>query len=167
MVQVLLITTARGEEFPGKFEAEEVLSSLGVKAKVEETGIRGLLFAEVDDALKAVRGISSLLKEKSELFLHTIRYIPLERVVKTRLEEIGNAAEELAAKIGEKESFRITVEKRHTGLHSREIIEEVAKGINRKVDLKNPDWIVLIEIFGAKAGVSVIRPEEIVSTAKA
>lgn len=166
MVQGLLITTRRGEEFVGKFEAEEIFAILGIEAKVEETGIRGLLFAEVDDALGAIRGISKLINEKSELFSHTIRYIPLEKITRTDLGEMKKAVRELIGKIGEDESFRITVEKRHTSLHTREIIEEVAKEVRRKVNLKNPDWVVLIEVFGGKTGISVIKPEDILSVAK-
>ncbi|RLI84394.1 hypothetical protein DRP07_01260 [Archaeoglobales archaeon] len=162
----LLITTARGEEFPGKFEAEEILASIGVEARVEETGIKGLLVVEIEKPIEAVRQVSQLVQEKPELFLHTKRYIPLERVVKTDIEDIKNAVEVLLPKIGEKETFRITVEKRHTTLHSRDVIESIAKIVDRKVDLKNPDWIVLIEIFGGRTGVSVIRPNEIVSAVK-
>jgi tRNA acetyltransferase TAN1 len=166
MAPGLLITTPRGEEFSGKFEAEEVLAAIGIVGRVEETEVRGLLFAEIEDAIDAVRKISELMRKKPEVFLSTIRYIPLEKITKTDIEEIRKASKELASKIGEEETFRITVEKRHTSLHTKDIIEAVAKEIKRKVDLKNPDWIVLIEIFGGKAGVSVIRPDEIVSTPK-
>ncbi len=162
----ILITTARGEEFPGKFEAEEILASIGIEARVEETGIKGLLVVEIENPIEAIRQVSQLVKERPELFLHTKRYIPLERIVKTDSEDIKNAVKALLPRIGEKETFRITVEKRHTTLHSKDVIESVAKIIDRKVDLKNPDWIVLIEIFGGKTGVSVIKPNEIVSTVK-
>jgi tRNA acetyltransferase TAN1 len=166
MAQGLLITTARGEEFSGKFEVEEVLAAIGIEGRVEETEIRGLLFAEVEDGIGAVRKISELMRKKPEIFLSTIRYIPLEKITRTDVEEIRKASKELASKIGEEESFRITVEKRHTFLHTRDVIEAVAREIRRKVDLKNPDWIVLIEIFGGRSGISVIRPDEIVSKAK-
>jgi len=58
------------------------------------------------------------------------------------------------------------VEKRWTSLRSREIIEAVAEGIDRRVDLENPDWVVLIEIIGKYAGVSVIRPSDILHALK-
>jgi tRNA acetyltransferase TAN1 len=51
------------------------------------------------------------------------------------------------------------VEKRHSSLKSRQIIEEVARVINTaKVNLRKPDWIVLLEIVGRWTGISVIRP---------
>jgi len=73
---------------------------------------------------------------------------------------------DLLYKIGKNETFRITVEKRYTTLHSKDIIDSIAKVVNRKVDLKNPDWIVLVEVFGSKTGISVIKPGQIVSTVK-
>jgi tRNA acetyltransferase TAN1 len=62
------------------------------------------------------------------------------------------------------ETFRITVERRNTLLRSSEIIANVASIIENKVDLENPDWIVLVEIIGKLAGISVIRPDEMFSS---
>ena len=72
----------------------------------------------------------------------------------------------LASRIGEEESFRITVEKRRTILRSMEVIDAVADGIDRKVVLEEPDWIVLIEVVGRVTGVSVIRPECLLNVQK-
>jgi tRNA acetyltransferase TAN1 len=62
------------------------------------------------------------------------------------------------------ETFRITVERRNTWLRSSEIIAKVAAIIGNKVDLENPDWIVLVEIIGKLVGISVIRPDEVFSS---
>ncbi|MCD6341880.1 MAG: hypothetical protein J7L83_03385, partial [Thaumarchaeota archaeon] len=82
------------------------------------------------------------------------------------LEKISEAVEKLSVRIPQNASFRITIEKRHTSLSSSEIIEAAAKNVNRRVDLKNPDWVILIEIVGALTGVSVIKPDQILSAAK-
>jgi tRNA acetyltransferase TAN1 len=84
--------------------------------------------------------------------------------VPTELEAIKMAAAELAApKIGESESFRITVEKRYTEIHSKDIIEAAVGDIKAKVDLHNPDWIIQIEVLGGLTGVSVIKPSDILA----
>jgi tRNA acetyltransferase TAN1 len=59
------------------------------------------------------------------------------------------------------DTFRITVEKRHTVLTPADIIATLASKIDNRVKLKNPDWIVLVEIIGAFAGVSILRPNQI------
>jgi tRNA acetyltransferase TAN1 len=62
------------------------------------------------------------------------------------------------------ETFRITVEKRNTSLRSSEIIATVGSEIDNRVDLENPNWIVLVEIIGKLVGISVLRPNEIFSS---
>ena len=79
-------------------------------------------------------------------------------------EKIAEVVEKLSSKIPEDARFRVTVEKRHTSLSSRELIEAAASKVDRKVDLENPDWIVLIEVLGGVAGVSVLKPDQILST---
>jgi tRNA acetyltransferase TAN1 len=83
--------------------------------------------------------------------------------VEAQLQEIEHAALDLADRIAEKEKFRITVEKRHTDLSSRTIIETVAKGIERVVDLDSPDKILMIEVIGQLAGLALIQPEDVLS----
>jgi tRNA acetyltransferase TAN1 len=62
------------------------------------------------------------------------------------------------------ETFRITVERRNTSLRSSEIIATVGSEIDNRVDLENPDWIVLVEIIAKLVGISVLRPNEIFSS---
>jgi tRNA acetyltransferase TAN1 len=82
------------------------------------------------------------------------------------LDEIKRAATELAAEIGDNETFRVTVEKRFTSVHSRDFIEAAAAGIQRKADLENPDKILLIEVIGGLTGISLIKPNDILTVVK-
>ena len=84
----------------------------------------------------------------------------------TDLEEIKKATIELAMKIGENESFRVTVEKRFTTLHTKDLIEAAAGDLDRKANLKNPDKILLIEVLGALTGLSVLKPSDILAVVK-
>lgn len=61
----------------------------------------------------------------------------------------------------------MTVEKRrYTALHKIDIIREVAELIDERVDLENPNKIVRIDIIGKHAGICVLRPDEVFSTAR-
>jgi tRNA acetyltransferase TAN1 len=53
-----------------------------------------------------------------------------------------------------------------TRLGSHEIIDAVADVIDRKVNLDNPDWVVLVETAGRMTGVSVVHPSEILNVQK-
>jgi tRNA acetyltransferase TAN1 len=60
----------------------------------------------------------------------------------------------------------VTAEKRFTQISSKELIEAAAAGIKRKVNLSKPDKVVLIEVLGGFTGVSIVKPEEILSILK-
>jgi tRNA acetyltransferase TAN1 len=60
----------------------------------------------------------------------------------------------------------VTVEKRFTDTSTRDIIEAAAVNIERKVDLSNPDKIILVEVVGGLTGISIIRLEQILAVMK-
>ena len=95
-----------------------------------------------------------------------LRVMPVEAIVPTDLGGIVEAAHELAAKMGENESFRVTLEKRRTPLRSREVIDAVARGIDRRVDLEGYDWMILIEIIGRITGLAVIPRDGLLNVQK-
>ena len=95
-----------------------------------------------------------------------LRIIPVDRVVDTKLEDIVKAVKDLGQAIGPGESFRVTIEARDSPYSDKELIDALADAVDRKVNLDSPDKIVLLEIFGEYAGVSVISPHEIVSIQK-
>ena len=45
-----------------------------------------------------------------------------------------------------------------------QIIKAIADRINNKVDLENPDWVILVQVVGGLTGVSVVRPNQIFSS---
>lgn len=164
----LLFSTPRRHEDDACAEMWFLLGKIGDEdSTVEKTHVSGLVVARTAlNPFQAVEELRCLLEKQPEEFRHTLRVIPIEAVVKTKVEEIREACLKLSKKIGKNESFRVTVEKRYTSLSAKEIIESVAENINRKVDLQKPDKIVLIEVLGAITGISVITPKDILSVNK-
>jgi len=164
----LIVSCARGLETDACSEIWFLLGEIGDRESiVEKTEISGLIVAKTSlDPFKAVQKLREMLKKAPAEFRYTLKVIPIEIVVPTRLDLIEQAAAELSTKIGEKESFRVTVEKRHTELSTRDIIEAAAKRVNRKVNLERPDKILLIEVMGGVTGISVIKPQDILSVVK-
>ena len=137
------------------------------EALTDKTGISGLVVAKSSlDCYDIIKRFRNILREHPYEFRYALRIIPIERVVPTDLVRIKEVALELAPNISKIETFRVTVEKRFTSLHSYEIIEEVATEIDRKVNLKKPDKILLIEILGALTGISLIGPNDIIAVTK-
>jgi len=165
----LLATTSRGNERPMCNELLYLLKEeLGdAQAETSKTKIRGLIVAKTSlDPCAVIERLRAILKEHPYEFRYALRILPIERVVPTDLEEIKRAAAELSARIGENETFRVTVEKRFTALHSKDLIEAAASDVKRKADLENPDHILLIEVLGALTGLSLLKPSDILAVVK-
>lgn len=164
----LLATTLRGTEDYACSELLYLLGEIGDSApNVDKTGVSGLIAAKTAfDPFDVIEKLREILLERPYEFRYTLRIIPIEKVVRTNLGEIERAATELSLKIKENETFRITLEKRFTQTHTQDIIEAAAANIERKVDLSNPDKILLIEVVGGLTGLSLIKPDEILAVMK-
>ena len=164
----LLATTWRRSEVNACSELWYLLGEIGDSAPtVDKTGVAGLIAAKTAfNPFDAIEKFRKILLERPYEFRYTLRIIPVEKVVRTDLGEIQQAATELSSKIGEDETFRVTVEKRFSETPTQDIIEATAANIERKVDLNNPDKILLIEVVGGLTGLSVIKPNEILAVTK-
>ena len=164
----LLVTTRRGDEDNACSEIWYLLKEIGDEAaEVDKTGVSGLIAVKSSfNPFEVIAKLREILQESPYEFRYSLRIIPIEKVIRTDLNEISRTATELASKIGKNESFRVTVEKRFTKTSSRDIIEAAASNIDRKVNLTNPDKILLIEVIGGLTGISIIKPDDILSTTK-
>jgi tRNA acetyltransferase TAN1 len=121
---------------------------------------------DVEDPRALVSFITDYVRSEPFRVRYILRIIPINRVVDTKIEDIVNAVKELSGAIGPGETFRITIEARDSPYSDKELIDSLADAVDRDVDLDSPDKVVLLEIFGEYAGVSVISPSEIVSIQK-
>jgi tRNA acetyltransferase TAN1 len=164
----LLATTSRGNEGDACSELWHLLGQIGDSTPtINKTGVAGLIAAKTAfNPFEAIGKLRKILRERPYEFRYTLRIIPIEKVVRTDLSAIQRAVTELNSKIGENETFRITVEKRFTETSTRDIIEAAAANIERKVNLNKSDKILLIEVIGGLTGLSVIKPDEILAVVK-
>lgn len=164
----LIATTYRRAEGQARSELRYLLEQAGDSAAVvDRTGISGVVVAKTTlEPIEAVGKLRGILNERSYEFRYLLRVIPVEIVVHTDLEQIQNAVKELSPKIAENETFRITVEKRFNTISSKDIIEASAKDLKRKVNLSNPDKILLIEVVGGLTGLSIAKADGILSVLK-
>lgn len=164
----LLISTKRGEEKDACSEIWYLLREVGdSEASVDTTPIKGLIVAKTNlDPFKAIEKLRKILVERPEEFRYTLKITPIQKVVRTELDEIKKASKELSTQIGLDEKFRVSVEKRHSEIDRMEVVKAAAEEISRKVNLKNPDKILLVEILGNLTGVSVIKESDVLSVVK-
>ena len=161
----LLVSTSRFREEEGQDEILDLLDKFGdPDAESEITEIKGILLAETTlDPFEVIKKLKELVASEPWEIRYILRVLPIESVVPTELDTIRLATKNLAAKIVN-DSFRITIEKRHSAMESLGAIKAIAGEIESKVDLENPVWIVLVEIIGNQTGLSVLKPDQMFSS---
>ena len=165
----LVATTSRGNERAMINEIRYLLKEelADAAADASRTKIRGLIVAKTSlDPLIVMEKFRMILVERPYEFRYALRIVPIQRVVPTDLAEIKKATLEMVQKIDEKQTFRVTVEKRFTELHSKDIIEAAAGDIKRKVDLENPDWVLQIEVLAGLTGISLLKPTDVLAVVR-
>ncbi len=164
----LLVSSARGDEREANSELWYLVGELGDRSvKTDYTPVSGLTVAKTElNPVRVVAGLRSILKERPWEFRYILKVKPVKKVVPCEIEHIAAAAAEQASTIAEGETFRISLEKRQSDVSTKTIIDAVAAKVPRKVDLRNPQKIILIEIIGKVAGVSVIGQGQILGVEK-
>jgi tRNA acetyltransferase TAN1 len=161
----LLVSTSRGNERNTCSEMWYLLGEAGDRAAVvERTQVIGLVVARTRiDPETAIERLRSLLLERPWEFRYTLKVTPITGTVASDPQGIEEFAVKLAEGLRKDEKYRITVEKRRTSISGRALIEAIANRIDRKVDLDEPDKVVLVQILGEVTGVSIIPPDKILS----
>jgi len=152
-----------------KREIADVLRLLGDdRPSIERTVARGIMGVKTRlDSREVVKGLQRLFMTDPTAFQYTLKWVPTDFWTYSDMNSMKEAVRNARDKIREGERWRMTVEKRrYTLYHKIDIIKELAELINEKVDLKNPDKIVRIDIIGKYAAVSVLSPREIFSTTR-
>ena len=164
----LLVTTFKYRESDALDELSELLDMLGDKEpSIEITSISGIILANTHlDPFQIVENCREMVRNEPWRFRYVLRIIPLEKICRAELTHIHNVVKQLCPKIGQNETFMVMIEKRHTKLHSKEIISTVTSDIDKKVSLDNPNWIILIQIVNRLAGISILRSNQIFSSVK-
>ena len=163
-----ILTTFKGGENTAGSEVYTLLAEFGdSKAKVSRTEVSGILLVKtVLSHQEVIETLKKIIEDEPWRVRSMLRIFPAEQIIETNIEEIVGAIQPMLEKIGEDETFRVTIEKRQSDLSRKEIIEAIASKITRKVDLENPNWVVLVEVIGNKTGVSVINLSHIISVTK-
>lgn len=162
------MTCSRHLEEEAANEISEILQLGGDdKSEVDVSEFSGII--TVNTLLNPFEVVSQIRKKIldepwSVRYCH--RFIPIQETTNAVLAEIVAAVQKHVNIMKPDESYRITIEKRGSGLSSNEIIDAVAKIIHNKVSLEKFDWNVLIEVLGKIAGVSILKEQDMVSTLK-
>jgi tRNA acetyltransferase TAN1 len=164
----LLVTTFRYRESDAFDEVLQLLDVLGDKdPSIEISSVSGIILVDTClDPFQVVDNCREMVRNEPWKFRYVLRIIPLEKNCKAELAEIHSVVDQLCRKMDVHETFMVSVEKRHSKLHSNDIISVVTSKLDMKVDLEDPNWIILVQIVNRGAGISILRPNQIFSSVK-
>ncbi len=164
----LIVTCARHLEGDTEDELIDILDKLGDSdVKISVSSMSGIITIETKlDPIEVVRKIKEMVLDEPWSIRYCLRIIPIQKVVKTNIEEIEKEICSMSNQIEKKESYRILIEKRNSDISSKEIITKIANGIKNKVSLDFPDKVILIEILGIVTGISILKKSDILSLEK-
>ena len=164
----LLVTTFRYRESDAFDEVFQLLDILGDKdPSIEILSVSGIILVDTClDPFQVVENCREMVRNEPWKFRYVLRIIPLEKNCKAVLTEIHSVVDQLCGKMDVHETFMVMIEKRHSKLHSNDIISAVTSKLDMKVSLDDPSWIILVQIVNRVAGISILRPNQIFSSVK-
>jgi len=162
----LLVSTSRFNEGNAKAEIWFTLLMCGDKYPII-SGIKypGLITAATNiDSKEVILKIKKILEKDSNFFQFILKIIPIDYVCETKLNVIKDIVEKYyPLYLNKDDSFKIELKRRKNEIIERDaIIESVAKIINNRVDLDNPDKTIRIELLGNVSGISFLNPDDII-----
>lgn len=129
-----------------------------------------ILYKCLDDPRECTEAVKTCVRGSG---IPVIKVIPVDRVSKAEIRAVREAVREVARRIPEGSTFRITlqghVDREESGylveLSSDEAVREIAEEIDRPVNLTKPDWVVYVRVikvgFTKVAAISLLKPEEL------
>lgn len=151
-------------------EVKRILKELGDENPlVRPTLAKGILGVRTTlDSRFVVRKVREMFEKDPWSVQYTLKWVPIDAWTASDIDSIKEGVSGIKDRISKGEKWRMTVEKRrYTKHHKSEIIKEVAELIDEEVDLEKPDKILRIEIIGRYAGLSILKPDETFSAARA
>ncbi len=163
----LLVSTSRFNEVNAKAEIWFTLLMCGDKYPII-FGIKfpGLITAATNiDNKEVILKIKKILEKDSNFFQFILKIVPIDYVCETKLKVIKDFVQKYyPLYLNKEDSFKIELKRRKNEIIERDtIIDSLAKLINNRVDLDNPDKIIKIELLGNVSGISFLNPDDIFS----
>ena len=164
----LIVTCPRNLEPEAESEIKKILNELDdQEPEIFQTDMRGILMVNtILEPLKIIDWVKNKINDEPWFFRYCLRIIPVQKTTDTDIDKIKQNVMNLKSIIQENDSYRITVEKRNSNMPSSQIINEIAKIVPNKVSLDEPVWVILVEIFGEKTCISILKNDSIFSLEK-
>lgn len=162
----LIVTYDPAHSGKAEEEVKFLLDSQAEKPEFMKSDIDGLFLIRTKKNPKELtKSLNS--KKNAKKFSYTYHWIPVDKWTTSKIEDMKKVMKELNGKIDPKESWKMELGKRHFEGKTTDLILKLTENIDKpKVDLKNPQKIIKVEIIGKKAGISLLDASEFLDVPK-
>jgi len=160
----LLVSYPRGYSSAVRHEIVRLLGRYGdAEPCIEKSGVPGICIVRTRlDARHVVASCVQLFRADPAAFRFAIKWVPVDHWCARDLDALHRLmVERIAPSIAAQETWALKVAKRGWNeYHTADIVERLARAIDRKVRLRAPDKLVYVDVLGLAVAVSVLRPGE-------
>jgi len=160
----LLITYNPAHARRAEDEVRTLLRGAGEDSKFLKSDVEGVfLLRTKKDPRMLVKQLIKFGKANPAQFAYTYHWVPIDVWVKSDVSAIGKVMKEFDKKIDPAKSWKLDLVKRHfEKAGATDLILKLTEYIDKpKVDLKNPDFVVKVEILGDKTGCALLTADEL------
>ncbi len=166
----IIVSTPRNFETDALAELDFLIHQVFPEKKLNygKTIVNGLIWGNLIDVdpVLAVHRIKDYVTDKGFVLQYLLKFVPIQKVLVTDFDEIERYVLSQIDQIRDDEKYKIIVNKRRIHNEKIEIIEKIAKSINKTVDLDHPDKIIRLEIIGKYTGISILKEDDVFSIGK-
>ena len=162
----ILISSARTLERNSSSEIFYLLSEVLGYENVDVNpvpDISGLSIATFsDNPISTLEKIKTEIEKDNSILQYSLKLVPIQYRTNSSIEKMKEIMGIFNEQIGEDDTWRITLRRRHSQLSREEIIHSLADIItNGSVRLENPDYYIIVEILGKWTYLSLSPISEI------
>jgi len=129
--------------------------------------VKGLFLIAIESDLhETFKEIKKVIQQKKFEFIVCKKITPIEQLIRSDSEDLLEILPDHLQTIPKAVKWRISLNRRHTKLRRNDIIELIAShpmAPTGTVDLNNPDWVIIVEIFGEWLGIGVFKHDPIIA----
>ncbi len=161
----LLVTYDPNHAGLAKEEITAILKQLKTEPEFLKSEVDGLFQITIKEPKEIVKKLVGICKKDPAMFRTTFHWVPVDNWCKSTIEDMQKTIKGLVKGINEKDKWKMDIAKRcYEKYHTTELIMKLTEVVDKpKVDLKNPDKIIRVDIIGNDAGISLLNKDEILN----
>ena len=161
----LLVTYDPNHAGLAKEEIVAVLKQLKIEPEFLKSEIEGLFQIKIKEPKETIKKIVKTCKNDFSIFRMTFHWVPVDNWCKSTIEDMQKTIKKLVKDVKEKDKWKMDIAKRcYEKYNTTELIMKLTEVVDRpKVDLKDPDKIIRVDIIGNDAGISLLNKDEMLN----